>query len=181
MRILLFITLISSIFLLTNMSSRDQGYVSPRYVTLAEEIQGSVARKLAKRYDMSLFGLGGGMADSVNIICLSFQIRKPLTKEELRYILIDCVEEILAAFNANEEIRPYLLNYPFLPKNVEMVIFITDPTGRDLYDPTIAVASATNGKVNYFTNDPDNEFRYKSEFTESYEEALKIVRGKVTE
>jgi hypothetical protein len=176
----LFLISLVSIFLLGNMSSRDQGYVSPRYVTLAEEIRANMARKLAKRYDMSLFGIGGGMADSVNIICLSFQIRKSFTKEELRYILIDCVEEILAAFNANEEIRPYLLNYPFLPENIEIKIFITDSTGRRVYDPTIAVASAIGGKLKYKTNDPNDEFKYKSIVQEPYEEALKIVRGKDT-
>lgn len=71
-----------------------------------------MAKLLSQRHHMKVVGMGGGLVDRVNVLGLSFPVQGVLRKEQLRKILIDCVETFLAAINANEELRPSLKNYP---------------------------------------------------------------------
>ncbi|MFI0434638.1 MAG: hypothetical protein ACH350_02780, partial [Parachlamydiaceae bacterium] len=81
------------------------------YADIAREIRTDVGKKLSKKHQMDLIGVGGGMMGSVYMIGLSFQIRHPLNRNEARARIVDCTEELLAAINSNEEIRPFLKNY----------------------------------------------------------------------
>lgn len=151
-------------------------HISPPYVEMASKIRGTTAQKLAKRHNMNIFGIGGGMADCVNFLGLDFLIQGPLSKEQLRRILIDSVQELLKAVNGNEEIRPYLKNYPFTEREISVTLFIKDPNGKKIYDPEIGVASAGQGTIYYYTDDKENMYVYKQEIKEDYETALKIVQ-----
>lgn len=153
-------------------------YSSPEYVVISEKILSDIAITLSKRHKMSFFGDVGGMARCVNLLGLVFQIPGPLSKNQLREILIDCVEELLNAINTNEKLRPYLKNYPFTAKEVEIKLFIIDQKGEDIYDPEIDVAAAHNGILRFTTTDKNNTFVYKSQIKEDYETALKIVKEK---
>ena len=97
----------------------------PRAVVIVDLITADVAAKLAKRYNMRLIGVTGGLARRVNVLGLSFQIRGPLSKEQLRAIVVDCVEEFLLPINTNERLRPSLKNYPFTANEIEIKIFRT--------------------------------------------------------
>jgi hypothetical protein len=44
-----------------------------------------------------------------------------------------------------------------------------------LKDPQISVANISQGRLNYSTIDPEDSFKYKNEYEESYEEALKAL------
>jgi hypothetical protein len=156
---------------------RNNEYIPAEYVVIAQKIRADMAKKLSKRHNMEVIGVTGGLAGRVNVLGLSFEIIGPLTKEQLREILIDCVEEFMTAINANERLRPHLKNYPFTPKEIEIELYIKGEKRRDLFDPEIRVAVATHGSLRYHTTAKDNPFGYKSEFMEDYEEALKIVKG----
>ncbi|HEV8052733.1 MAG TPA: hypothetical protein VGP47_09570 [Parachlamydiaceae bacterium] len=142
---------------------------------MASKIRGATAHKLAKRYNMRISGITGGMADCVNLLGLDFQIQGPLSKEQLRRILIDSVQELLNAVNLDDQIRPFLKNYPFTEKQIIITLFIKDKNGNDVYDPEIAVASSWHGTINYNTDDKDNKYVYKQKIKEDYQTALKII------
>jgi hypothetical protein len=146
------------------------------YVVRAHEIRADVAAKLTERYNMGIIGISGGMIDKVNVIGLSFQILGPLSKEKLREILVDCVEEFLTSINEDEEIRPFLKNFPFTEQEIVINIFIVDKAGRNVYDPDIMVATANKGKMTYRTKDKNVEIGYKNEMKEDFQTALKSVR-----
>ena len=170
---------LSSLFLSTSIYGVkfvNNQYVPADYIVMADQITEVVKDKLIKRYNMRVIGVAGGMADCVNLVGLSFQIRRPLSKERLREIIVDSVEEFLTSINKNERLRPFLKNYPFTAKEIEIEIFIVDNTGREVYDPEIMLAAAYRGTVKYRTEDKDNKFGYKSTTEESYETALKIVK-----
>ncbi|HEV8052861.1 MAG TPA: hypothetical protein VGP47_10235 [Parachlamydiaceae bacterium] len=150
-------------------------HISPPYVEMAAKIRSEVAHKLAKRHNMRIFGLGGGMADCVNFLGLDFQIQGPLSKEQLRRILIDSVQELLKAVNSDEQIRPFLKNYPFTEKEIMITLFVIDKRGENIYDPQIAVATSGQGTMSYNTDDKDNKFVYKQKIKEDYQTALKII------
>ena len=156
--------------------STSQQYIRAEYVVIVDQITADVAAKLANRYNMRVIGIGGGLAGGVNRLGLSFQIRGPLSKEQLRAIIVDCVEEYLLPINTNERLRPSLKNYPFTADQIEIEIFIVDESGRKVHDPEIMLAANYNGILKYRTVDKDAKFGYKSSTEEDYEEALKIVR-----
>lgn len=155
---------------------KNTKYCSPPYVEMASKIRSEIAQKLAKRHSMKISGISGGMADCVNMLGLDFQIQGPLTKDELRRILINSVLELLKAINENEEIRPFLKNYPFTEKEIIITLFVKDKSGGNIFDPEIAVASSWHGTMNYNTNDKENMYVYKQKIKEDYETALKIVQ-----
>lgn len=155
---------------------QNNQYIPADYVVRADKITANVEAKLVKRYSMRVVGRTGGMIDYVNVLGLSFQIHGPLTKDKLREILVDCVEEFLSQINSDEKLRPFLKNYPFTPKEINIAIFVVDDTGRKIYDPSITVASAYHGKIWYDTVDINDNFGYKSSTEEDYKTARKIVQ-----
>ncbi len=151
------------------------------YADIAREIRGNVGKKLSKKHQMNLIGVGGGMMGSVYMIGLSFQVRYPLEREEARYLVVNCAEELLRAVNSNEEIRPYLRDFPFTTKNVQVIIFSVKADGRDVYDPAICVASVSESdEICYRTQEP-NSPTYKNEYNEPYAEAKAKVFGESRE
>ena len=109
--------------------SSSQKYIPAEYVVIVDQITADVAAKLANRYNMRVIGIGGGLAGGVNRLGLSFQIRGPLSKEQLRAIIVDCVEEFLLPINTNERLRPSLKIYPFTADQIEIEIFVVDQSG----------------------------------------------------
>ncbi|NGX36948.1 MAG: hypothetical protein K1000chlam2_00094 [Chlamydiae bacterium] len=128
---------------------------------------------LQKKYNIHPCGIG--MNGKFEYLEISFEVRRPLEKDEAREMLFDCADEFLKKINSNEKIRPYLKNYPFDLKNVGIVFFIKNIDRRDLFDPNISVSLTHHSGVVYFTNDPENTFRYKKTYKETHEEALKLV------
>ena len=151
-------------------------YVRKEYIFMAQQLTSDVAVKLKQRHNMVVVGVTAGLADAVNILGLEFQIRGPLSKEKLRSILVDCVEEFLISVNTNEQLRPFLKNYPFTEKEVEIVLYVLDATGRNVYHPEILVAVASHGIIWYATKDKNVKFGYKQDIEESYQTAFKIVQ-----
>ena len=143
---------------------------------LAFQIRSKIAHKLVVKYDMKVIGFSAAMpAGVINNLGLLFQVSRILTREEARVILVDGVQEFLAEVNANEEIRPYLKAYPFTAKNITVDIYMRGSKGENVYDPNIEAASAYGGKIWYATKDKNKKYGYKSEYKESFEEAVKLV------
>lgn len=147
------------------------------YADVAREIRASVGKNLSKKHQMDVIGEGGGMMGSVYMIALSFQIRHPLDRNEARARIVDCVEELLTAINSNEEIRPFLKNYPFTTKNVQVAIFSVSQDGRSVFDPYITVVSVDESdNITFRTKEPNNT-SYKNRHKEPYSKALAMLKG----
>lgn len=152
-------------------------YVPADYVVMANKITKQVADKISANYNLESIGVTSGLADCVNVLGLSFQIKGPVTKEFLRKILVDCVEEFLTLINGNERLRPFLKNYPFTANEIEIAIFVVDERGESIYHPEIGVANEFKGTITYRTSEKDVLAGYKSKVVEDYDTALKIVKG----
>ncbi len=144
---------------------------------MANEISAKVAKTLCKKHNMEWVGEGGGMMGSVYTIGLSFRVYHPLDRNEARMLVVDCVEELLAAVNQNEEIRPYLKDYPFTTKNVDIAVYSSNSDGRTVFDPYITVASIYKSDTIEFATKEPNQVPYKNEYRESYQAALTQVKG----
>lgn len=147
------------------------GYESPRYVKLAHEITEKTAKKLKAQKNLYLAGTGGQMMNDIQMMMMGFDLYEVIDIETARQLLVDSVQEYLSAINSNEEIRPYLHNYPFTAKNVEIVIYIYNPDGSQVPLDKITIAAANQGRVVYYVDDPQKH-TIKTIHEETYEEAL---------
>jgi len=131
---------------------------------------------IERKYNLTCTGTGGkAFGGPITQFSLSFDIRAPLSKEDLRKILIYSSKDFLSIVNSDKEVQPYLVPKPFKLENIEILIFNNDKTGRKTFDPLISVAKISDGILIFRTNDPDKEFAYKNNYEETYEEALKLV------
>ncbi len=55
---------------------------------------------------------------------------------------------------------------------MQIIIYNHDKEGRSLVDPNISNAQISEVILTYRAIDPQDSFKYKSRFTESYQEAL---------
>ncbi len=93
----------------------------------------------------------------------------------MRELLIKSSAELLRLVNENKEIQKFLKGGPFTIKNIEIIIYNHDENGFHLKDPQISVSNISQGQLSYSTIDPEDSFKYKNEYEESYEEALKAL------
>ena len=142
----------------------------------ANEIIGKVARKLKKETELRPCGSGGQTSHGVEMLALSFDYYGSIDIKEARELLIIAVCEFVAAVNADEEIRPFLNNFPFTDKNVEIRIFVKNRDGSDVTMGKLRVVSAIDGVLDYDVKDP-SEPLFKTIHRETYKEAISRVRG----
>jgi hypothetical protein len=155
------------------------GYEYSTQADLVYEILETTSKKLEKKHRMKAIGTGIGMpAGIVELLALSFEKTGPISKDLTREVVIDCVQEMVNAVNTNERIKPYLKNYPFTAKNIEIAIFLKDKSRYEIYAPDFGVVSATNGKIEYRTTAAENPYRYKDIVIENFDEMLKKVNRK---
>jgi len=146
-------------------SLRDQ---MPNYEKIADAITGNTAKKLKKQKNLFLIGIGGRMMDDIQMMAMSFSYYHEVNVEQARELITYAINEYLADINNNQEIRPYLHEYPFTSKNVEIRLFIYGPDRRELSPEKIGYVSSIDGVLEYYTrSDKDHPI-----CKETYEEAL---------
>lgn len=137
----------------------------------ARAVRRRVAFKLKKEKELYPCGTGAQMMNEIQMLGLAFNYFKPIDIEEGRKLLIDSVDEFVAAVNADVEIRPYLGNYPFEPKNIDIRIFMKNRDGSQTERGLIRCISSIDGILEYDISDPQTG-RLRTIFKETYAEAL---------
>ena len=145
-----------------------------------EELVNSTLAKAAKiikdKYNLKPCGEGASMPGGpIQKLALCFDTKYPYTKKQLRELIIKTAKELLNQVNENKEIQEFIKEPPFTIKNIQIIIYNHDKNGRSLRDPEISNAQILQGILSYATIDPEDSFKYKNEYEESYEEALKAL------
>lgn len=144
------------------------------------------SKALAKKYHMRPFGISVAMpGGNIQFLELEFQIGGPLSKDEIRKILIDAAQDFLADINSDSELCFYLKHHSLTIKDIGIVLFLINASGRDLDDPHIGIAKISHGELEYdiLISTYDSELKldipsFKSKEHESYQEALAIYNQK---
>lgn len=173
---LLFIVAILLLLIFTAfiMPNKNEDFYLSREEQLVNMILGKTAKIIKEKCNLQPVGSGSAMPGGhIRKLCLAFDTRDQHNKEELRKLLINCSEELLYQINIVEQIQPFLVNPPFTIKNVEIIVYNQDKNGRGLPNPEISTARISDGILIYKTVDPEDRFKYKNEFEETYHEALK--------
>ncbi len=149
-------------------SFRDQ---MPDYEKIADKITNRTAEKLKKERKLILIGIGGRMMDDIQMMAMSFNYYHEVNLEQARELLIYAINEYLSDINNNQDIRPYLHEYPFTSKNVEIMIFVYGPDRLELPAEKIYCITSRNGVIRYYTRSDRDHPMCK----ETYDEALNEI------
>jgi hypothetical protein len=133
-------------------------------------------KKLEKKYNIFICGIGGGVRDKTWLVNLSFTRRgPPLTEIEARKLVVAITEDFLAMINKEEKLIPYMENYPFTTNNVSIAVFSEKKNGEDYCHPYISIASASRGNFMLISYDSENPMKKITDIYETYEETLAIL------
>ncbi len=158
------------IFFLLILSACEDKYDfahEPKYVHLAYGIMNKTAIELNKEKKMQLIGIGGAMMHEVEELDMDFVISEKLELKQARELMVFTVSLLLKNVNTNEEIRPYLVHYPFTAKDLSIII-----TSTQYQDTPIIGAFLSFDKIRYKIPGEPMSIQIHEE---TYEEALKII------
>jgi hypothetical protein len=132
------------------------------------------SKDMQKNKHLTLIAIGGGQ--NGRLFCLSYVTQKKLNLEQARKLLIDVCEGFLERVNNDQQLRPYLVGYPYNSTNIDVMIRFVDHNNDRTQPPYIALASNHQGKVFYNTSTISEELSHLHK--ETYEEACKIANEK---
>ncbi len=133
-------------------------------------------KRLEKKYHMSISAIGGASKEGIWLMSVGFdRLGDPMTIEEGRRVIVDCVQEYLKDINNDEALRSYLKIHPFTIDNLYITIFQFAKDGSLFFDPILDSITVDKFGFVYSTTDPNNIYKYKNTFEETYEEALAIL------
>ncbi|HEY2810972.1 MAG TPA: hypothetical protein VGJ00_06250 [Rhabdochlamydiaceae bacterium] len=143
---------------------------------LADEISFRIAEQLYTEKGLQPCGFGGGTMDKVRELVLCFFCYKRIDIDEARELLMSAGNMFLDAINEDERIRPYLINYPFLPKNIGIEIYFKELNGSNIKEPgKLHVAWLMNGLLTYDDENLETK-RLQTIHKETFEEAIEILK-----
>lgn len=147
---------------------------SPDYEKIADKITEKTAKELKAQKNLYLVGTGGQMMDDIQMMAMSFDYYQEVDLKTARELIVHVINEYLSAINSNKEIRPYLHEYPFTAKNVEIRIWVFEPNGSNPPLDKIYYISAIDGSLAYYLDLPETHSR-QAICKEAYEEASQAI------
>ena len=138
---------------------------------LVNEISNPIFKQLLLEKKLLPCDCGGRMMDQITLLHWGFDCYREVGLNEARELLVAAANQFLAAFNADERIRPYLATYPFGPENVEIRIFIYAANGSLITKPNaLHVVACRSGRLDYMVRHPETD-RLETILLETFEEA----------
>lgn len=123
------------------------------------------------KQEYGFFPIGVGMSGRFKGVGISFQLYRPMEKNEARAIVFDCAKKLLKNIQSSEEIQPYLESQPFSLENVGITLYSVKEDYHLFPHPNIGVVKIGRDGLLFRTQDPDDKFKYKEVTEESFEEA----------
>ena len=153
-------------------------YAKMDYPDLAYGIVNNYSKEIKNKYNLKGFGKGGCMIDAVQSVFISYTSNQKVDIETARILFINVDEGLIKKFNEDEQIRPFLANYPFTYNNIELDLSFFENDGSEYDDGHISFVTLIKGNICYAIHDPSirNNNPLVIVHRENYEEALKIVR-----
>lgn len=164
------------LFVLMSFFLKSKEYPLSPGEELVNRILGQTAKIIKNKYDLKPCGAGAAMPGGpIQGLTLCFTTKNSYTKEKLRELIIKTAKELLNQVTENSEVQKFIKNPPFTINNVQIIIYNHDKNGNTVLDPEISNAQILYGNLDYCTIDPEDVFKYKNEYEETYEEALQAL------
>ena len=144
---------------------------------MINEINYKISNKTVKDKQLYLIGVGGSSMLGIDMRSLDFYYYRDeeLKIEEARKDIVEIVSKYLQEINQKKELRPFLRNYPFTTKNVEIIFFVMTAKAGNVPDGALHIIEAMNGKISYYIA-PFIPQR-KPILEETFEEAVQKVQA----
>jgi len=151
------------------------------YQDLSDEIVVEHRNAVLKPRNLPINLLGGGNDGDIRSTNIGVVVKKPLTIEEGRRLVVTLAEDLIKRYNSSQKIRPLLKTYPYTPNNINYKISCT--TNGDLWvlqnpqhpENEISHISMNRGQLYYYVNLSKECVPLKQIHEETYEEAKKIL------
>jgi len=167
------LAILSALFV-TTACQRPRSPISEKE-KLANHVIRLAATKIKKETQLSPCGTMGQMLNEIQKLGLSFQYNQPVNIEEGRKLLIQAVSTMLDEVNQEERIHSYLIRYPFLPRNIQIEIFLHNPDGRSVSSGSLCIITSKDGILCYKIHRIDGP-GFITVYKETYEEALERIK-----
>ena len=123
---------------------------NPYYVKLADKITFDAIKKIERLKYLKLIGHGGSMMSNIKVISLHFYCYHSASIGEARDLLMEVANTLVDAFNTNEEVRPYLSNYPFELSNIDISIVFAKENNTYQDPPSLSSVFTSKSKIYYY-------------------------------
>ena len=143
-------------------------------VRIASKVRSEAAKKIQNELGLIPCGFGGGMMHKIRNLHLAFFYYEPLDLKNSRKMLIQAANIFLNEINSNEKIRPYLCEYPFLPKDISLLIVLQKSDGSKVDKGDLTLVSISDGIVEFKLLESEYSLHVLHE--ESYEEAIEKLQ-----
>jgi hypothetical protein len=144
------------------------------------EVRNKVTRKYVEKYGLTVSGVVDSASEGViHEIGVHFRIHKLISKQKARQIVVECTQDFIKELNNHPHLKPYFKNYPCTAKNINIYLFIFHPDGEMTYFPDLGVTSTRNGTIEFDTNDPKHQVKYKTYEVETFEEGVERLKFEI--
>ncbi|SCA62459.1 hypothetical protein SCG7109_AA_00480 [Chlamydiales bacterium SCGC AG-110-M15] len=124
-----------------------------------------------QKHGLKYMGGGGAMKNEIKKTSFLFSYEGPMSLDEARSIFVEISQDWLEWINENEDLREYLLVYPFEPENIDIGLMHRNFSEANLDVDCIAAVSVLKEKVYFSVYDLDDE-NLKDISIESYSELM---------
>ena len=146
------------------------------YTHIATKIQRKTASQLEKEKGLWAIGDSGQMYNDIQTMGLAFEYFHLVNLEEARALLVYTIQVFLNNINDSKEVRPFLHNYPFTTKNIEITIWIYQESGNNPPLENIECVRLHEDKLSYKLTAPSKFELWPILHEETYAEALEALR-----
>lgn len=152
---------------------------------LIDAIFASYLKQMNKEFGLKCERVGGKLTDAVDQVVARLVLFRPTKIERARELQVIATQKLLDAFNSNQELRPYIKNYPLTLDRLSVVISFRNSRYFSFSDGTVESVSQKGEEVIYRSEDEDKEDTFNKTgiskpdivIKEPYQEALVKVRN----
>jgi hypothetical protein len=167
--------LIFLIFVFVSSCFREKIVMNQRQ-QIQHQILMETSEQLKNEMNLEFLGFGTGFDEGLEMLSLSFSTDDSYDILLGRKLIVFCGEIFLKNINSNEKFKPYLKNFPFTSKNIEIFISVGNKNRKNKYNEyNLKALDLHKNFIKYEIYD-ENE-NLKTIHKETYEEALKIVQS----
>ncbi len=128
----------------------------------SEEIYDDLLSNYREKIQMELrldcWSLGGVAPNNLEIIGAKFVSKRKANLKNARKLMMSISEELLNDINRNEQIRPYLTEYPFSASRLNIHLdFVKKSLGSHYEDGSMHSVTLSNGKISYFRTSTEKQ------------------------
>lgn len=122
---------------------------------IMDGILSAFVKKMREEYGLRCYFIGGKLTDFVEEIGASFSIVQHAPQKRAKKMTVLVIENLLQEINNNEQLRPYLKDYPFSVDRVKMRIDFTKKDGYSYCDGSVKYITVKDKEICYFQIPPD--------------------------